>query len=169
MAELRENARYIFCSGALSFHVPKIIFLRDKHEEFPVDKSSFILCSFVYPRCYGRLKYCEIQRTNGIENIVYFTRVVTNDRKFSWRWNIVAKLLQEMKNNVWKKWVQDSFRCLVRALWKCTESTIEIMQIRYVLADFELEYFFAKIKTRRNFWILFLKTVHQEGLLEQKL
>ena len=41
------------------------------------------------------------------------------------------------------------------------------MQIRYVLADFELSYFFAKIKTRWNFWILFLKKIHQKGLLEQ--
>ena len=41
------------------------------------------------------------------------------------------------------------------------------MQIRYVLADFELSYFFSKIKTRWNFWILFLKTIHQKGLLEQ--
>ena len=59
------------------------IYLHDKHEEFLVEKSSFILCTFVYPRCYGRLKYSKIQRTNGIENIVYFTRVVTNERKFS--------------------------------------------------------------------------------------
>ena len=41
------------------------------------------------------------------------------------------------------------------------------MQIRYVLADFELSYFFAKIKTRWNFWKLFLKTVYQKGILEQ--
>ena len=120
---------------------PKIIFLHDKHEKFLVGKSSFILCTFVYPWCYGRLK---IQRKNGIENKVYFTRVVTNERKFSWRWNIVAKLLQGMKNNLWKNESKIIFRCLVRALWKCTESPIEIMQIRYVLADFELSYFFPK-------------------------
>ena len=100
MAELRENARYIFWSGALAFHGPKIIFLHDKHEEFLVEKSSFILCTFVYPRCYGRLKYGKIQRTNGIQNIVYFTQVVTNERKFSWRLNIVGKLFQGMKNNL---------------------------------------------------------------------
>ena len=41
------------------------------------------------------------------------------------------------------------------------------MQNRYVLADFELSYFFSKIKTRWNFWILFLKTIHQKGLFEQ--
>ena len=133
MAVLRENARYIFWSGALAFHGPKIMFLHDKHEELLVEKSSFILCTFVYPRCYGRLKYSKIQRTNGIENIVYFTRVVTNERKFSWRWNIVAKLLQGMKNNLWKNESKIIFRCLVRALWKCTESPIEIMQIRYGL------------------------------------
>ena len=103
MTQLRENARCIFWSGALAFHGPKIIFLHDKHEELLVEKSSFILCTFVYPRCYGRLKYSKIQRTNGIENIVYFTRVVTNERKFSWRLNIVAKLLQGMKKNLGKK------------------------------------------------------------------
>ena len=41
-----------------------------------------------YTRCYGRLKYGKIQRTNGIQNIMYFTRVVTNERKFSWRGKI---------------------------------------------------------------------------------
>ena len=103
MVELRGNARYIFWSGALAFHGPEIIFLHDKHQEFLVEKSSFILCTSVYPRCYGRLKYSKIQRTNGIENIVYFTRVVTNERKFSWRLNIVAKLLQGMKKSLGKK------------------------------------------------------------------
>ena len=34
-----------------------------------VKKSSFVLCTFVYPRCYGRLKYGKIQRTNGIQNM----------------------------------------------------------------------------------------------------
>ena len=86
-----------------------------------------------------------------IQNIVYFTRVVTNERKFSWRWNIVGKLFQGMKNNLWKNESKIIFRCLARGLWKCTE-IIEII---------------AKIKTRWNFWILFLKTVHQKGLLEQ--
>ena len=47
--------------------------------------SSFILCTFVYPRCYGRLKYGKIQRTNGVENIVYFTWEIINERKFIWR------------------------------------------------------------------------------------
>ena len=85
------------------------------------------------PRCYGRLKYGKIQRTNGVENIVYFTRVVTNERKFSWRWNIVAKLLQGMKNNLWKNESKIIFRCLVRALWKCTESPIEKQFTKRVL------------------------------------
>ena len=116
-----------------------------------VEKSSFILCTFVDPRCYGRLKYGKIQRTNGIQNIVYFTRVVTNERKFSWRWNIVGKLFQGMKSNLWKNESKIIFGCLVRGLWKWTE-IIEII---------------AKIKTRWNFWILFFKTVHQKGLLEQ--
>ena len=102
IAELRENARCTFWSGALAFNGPKIMFLHDKHEELLVEKSSFILCTFVYPRCYGRLKYGKIQRTNGIQNIMYFTRVVTNERKFSRRWNIVGKLFQGMKNNLWK-------------------------------------------------------------------
>ena len=48
------------------------------------------------------------------------------------------------------------------------KTPIEIMEIRYVLADFELLYFSAKIKTQWNFWILFSETVHQKGLLEQK-
>ena len=85
MAEHRENVHYIFWSGALALHGPKKIFIHDKHEDFLVERSSYILCTFVYPRCYGRLKYGKIQRTNGIENIVYFTRVVTNERNFSWR------------------------------------------------------------------------------------
>ena len=104
IAELRENARCIFWSGALAFHGPKIMFLHDKHEELLVEKSSFILCTFLYPRCYGRLKYGKIQLTNGIQNIMYFTRVVTNERKFSWRGNIVGELFQGMK-----KRIQDNF------------------------------------------------------------
>ena len=126
-------------------------------------KVSFILCIFVYPQCYGRLKYGKIQRTNGIENIVYFTRVVTNERKFSWRWNIIAKLLQRMKNNLWKNKSKIIFYCLVRALWKCTESPIKIMQTRYVLANFELSYFLPKLKLAGTlecyFWKHFTKIV----------
>ena len=49
MALLRENARYIFWSGALAFHGPKKIFLYDKHEELLVERNSFILCTLVYP------------------------------------------------------------------------------------------------------------------------
>ena len=94
MTEVRVNARYIFWSGALAFHGPKIIFFHDKNKEFLVENSSCILCTFVYPWCYGRLKYGKIKRTNGIGNIVYFTRVVTNERKFRRRWYIVPKLLQ---------------------------------------------------------------------------
>ena len=140
------------------------MFLHDKHEVLLVEKSSFILCTFVYPRCYGRLKYGKIQRTNGIQNIVYFTRVVTNERKFSWRWNIVGKLFQGMKNNLWKKWIQDNFSLsctsVVKMLWKPDE----IMQIS---TFWPISNSFAKIKTRWNFWILFLKTVHQKGLLKK--
>ena len=141
MTELRENARCIFWSGALAFHGPKIMFLHDKHEEFLVEKSSFILCTFVYPRCYGRLKYGKIQRTNGIQNIMYFTRVVTNERKFSWRGNIVGELFQGMKNILWKNESTIIFRCLVRGVVQMYWKPIEILQIRYVLADFELSYF----------------------------
>ena len=81
MAELRANVRYIFWSGALAFHRPKIIFLHGKHEELLVEKNSFILCTFVYPRRYGRLKYgiYIIQCTNGLENILYFTRLQTKE------------------------------------------------------------------------------------------
>ena len=50
MAELRENARYIFWSGALAFLGPRIIFSHDKHEELFVERSSCILCTFVYPQ-----------------------------------------------------------------------------------------------------------------------
>ena len=53
MTELRENARCIFWSGALAFHGPKIMFLHDKHEELLVEKSSFILCTFVYPMLWS--------------------------------------------------------------------------------------------------------------------
>ena len=74
MAELRENARYIFQSSALTFHGQKIIFLHDKYEELLVEGIYFILCTFVYPRCYGRLKYGKIQRSNGVQNIVCFKR-----------------------------------------------------------------------------------------------
>ena len=51
------------------------------------------------------------------------------------------KVHLEMKYNCKAK---INFLCLVRALWKCTESQIEIMQIRCVLADFELSYFLPK-------------------------
>ena len=167
MTELRENARCIFWSGALAFHGPKIIFLHDKHEEFLVEKSSFILCTFVYPRCYGRLKYGKIQRTNGIQNMVYFRRVVTNERKFGWRWNIVGKLFQGMKNNLWKNESKTIFCCLERALWKCTEGMIEICKLGrfWPISNFRI---LAKIKTCWNFWILFLKRVHQKGLGAKK-
>ena len=57
------------------------MFLHDKNKEFLVEKSSFILCTFVYPCCYGGLKYGKIERTNGIGNIVFFTWVVTNEKK----------------------------------------------------------------------------------------
>ena len=43
MAELSENARYIFWSGALAFLVTRIIFSHDKYEELFVERSSFIL------------------------------------------------------------------------------------------------------------------------------
>ena len=39
MTELRENARYIFWSGALAFHGPKIIFLHNKNKEFLVERA----------------------------------------------------------------------------------------------------------------------------------
>ena len=53
MAELRENARYIFWSH----------FSRAKNNIFKW-----------YPRCYGRLKYGKIQRSNRVQNMVYFKR-----------------------------------------------------------------------------------------------
>ena len=48
MTELRENARYIFWPGALAFDGPKIMFLHDENEELLVEKSSCILCAFVF-------------------------------------------------------------------------------------------------------------------------
>ena len=136
MAELRENARCIFWSGALAFHGPKIIFLHDKHEEMLVERSSFILCTFLYPRCYGRLKYGKIQCTNGIENIAYFTRMVTNERKFSWRWNTVETYSKGWKTTH-EKTNPDKFSLSWTSVVKMLWSPIEIMQIRYVLAYFE--------------------------------
>ena len=102
-----------------------------------------------------------------IQNIVYFTRVVTNERKFSWRWNIVGKLFQGMKNNLWKNESKTIFCCLERALWKCTEGMIEICKLGrfWPISNFRI---LAKIKTCWNFWILFLKTVHQKGLGAKK-
>ena len=55
-----------------------------------------------------------------------------------------CKATPRAEKQLMKKWIQGNFFCLVRALWKCTESLIEIMQIRYVLADFELSYFLPK-------------------------
>ena len=49
-----------------------------------------------------------------------------------------------MKNNLWKNESTIIFRCLVRALWKYTESPVEIVEIKYVLADFELSYLLLK-------------------------
>ena len=46
MAELRENARYLFWSGAPAFRGPKIIFSHDKHEELLVEKSLFYVHSY---------------------------------------------------------------------------------------------------------------------------
>ena len=70
----RVNARYIFWSGALAFHgQKKKKFLHDKHEELLVERSSFILCTFVYPRFYGRLKYGKIQPKQEELNISLIT------------------------------------------------------------------------------------------------
>ena len=96
-----------------------------------------------------------------------YNRVVTNERKFSWRWNIVGKLFQGMKKNLWKKWTQDNFSLsctsVVKMHWKPDRN-----YAKYVcVGRFRTFVFFAIIKTLWNFWILFLKTVHQKGLLEQ--
>ena len=48
-------------------------FLHDKHEELLVERSSFILCTFVYPRFYGRLKYGKIQPKQEELNISLIT------------------------------------------------------------------------------------------------
>ena len=84
MVELRDNAHYIFWSGALAFHGPKkyLYMINTKNSSL---KGALLFYVHSYTRCYGRLKYSKIQRTHGIENIVYFMRVVTNERNFSWR------------------------------------------------------------------------------------
>ena len=51
----------------------------------PATEAKIQLFIFYLLRCYGRLKHGKIQRTNGIVATVYFTRVVANERKFSWR------------------------------------------------------------------------------------
>ena len=72
-----------------------------------------------------------------------------------------------MKYNLWKNESKTIFCCLERALWKCTEGMIEICKLSrfWPISNFRI---LAKIKTCWNFWILFLKAVHQKGLLEQK-
>ena len=71
-----------------------------------------------------------------------------------------------MKNNLWKKWIQDNFSLsctsVVKMRWKP-----DINYANYVrFGRFRTFVFFAKIKTLWNFRILFLKTVHQKSLLE---
>ena len=78
MAELRENARCIFWSGALAFHGPKIIFLHDKNEEL-------LVIQFMYICIPPKLWSSEIWQNSAYKrntNIVYFTRLVTKERKF---------------------------------------------------------------------------------------
>ena len=75
MAELRENARYIFWSGALAFQGPKIIFLHDKHEELLVARAG--LFYFMYIRIPPMLWLSEIWQNSAYKrNIEYFKWVV---------------------------------------------------------------------------------------------
>ena len=66
-----------------------------------------------------------------------------------------------------KKWIQDNFSLsctsVVKMHWKPDRNYANLVR----LSRFRTFVFFAKIKTLWNFWILFLKTVHQKGLLEQ--
>ena len=73
-----------------------------------------------------------------------------------------------MKYNLWKNESKTIFCCLERALWKCTKGMIEICKLCrfWLISNFRI---LVKIKTCWNFWILFLKTVHQKGLLEQNI
>ena len=77
MVELRDNAHYIFWSGALAFHGPKkyLCMINTKNSSL---KGALLFYVHSYTPDV-------IQRTHGIENIVYFMRVVTNERNFSWR------------------------------------------------------------------------------------
>ena len=81
---------------------------------------------------------------NGIVTTVYFTESGYKRKKVQLEMKDSCKATQRDEKQLMKKWIQGNFFCLVRALWKCTESLIEIMQIRYVLADFELSYFLPK-------------------------
>ena len=55
----------------------------------------------------------------------------------------------------------------MRALWRCTKSQIEIMQIRYVLADFELSYFFCQNKNSLELLKIIFENSSPKGYLEQ--
>ena len=53
MAELCENARYIFWSGVLTFHGLKIIFLNDKKEEFLVEMIFYFIYICIPPMLWS--------------------------------------------------------------------------------------------------------------------
>ena len=52
---------------------------------------------------------------------VLYAGVVTNERKFSWRWKIVVKLLQGMKNSSWK----NEFKVIFFVLYERCENALE--------------------------------------------
>ena len=60
MAELRENARYIFWSGALAFHRQKKYFYMINTKNCSL-KGALLIYVHSYYRFYGRLKYGKIQ------------------------------------------------------------------------------------------------------------
>ena len=72
------------------------------------------------------------------------------------------------EKQLWKNESKIIFRYLVRALWKCTESSIEIMQISYVLADFELSYFFQNKNSQKLLNIIFENDSPKRSFWENK-
>ena len=84
IAELRENARSTFWSGALAFNGPKIMFLHDKHEELLVEKSSFILCTFVWSfEIWQNSAYKRNTKYNVLYAGGYKRKKIQLERKFS--------------------------------------------------------------------------------------
>ena len=78
-----------------------------------------------------------------------------------------CKVTSRDENKLMTKRIQDNFSLsctsVVKMLWKPNRNYANWVRF----GRFRTFVFFAKIKTRWNFWVLFLKKVHQRGLLEQ--